>query len=204
MHIPGDLFEAQEGFLQQIAERESFFSRVCVKEEALRKAVTAELVSSFERWMEEEEGSEGRERARKYLPGIVRLATQNPFEDVRISFWDLIQALKEKKEKIPGYYDPSDEEPCDYAPSAFVPPVLLPPLPKDDDTRHFLQEIFLSKGRVCHSLRLMSFYTSYASKFEAIHETLLFGGGPLPLPWRHYLSILVCSAPFKKQKQKQK
>jgi len=180
-------------FLQNCSESDSFFFKVCIRDEAERRAALANIVSTIRNWVQNKSSEEYLNLLKLYIGGLVRMAYQNPFEDIRLTFLDILEELRVLSILVPEYYDPNGSVPSDYAPSVFIPPCELPLLTKDEDTSRMLQELFLARGRISHLNRVMSYYSTYMGKFEAVYELMMNGGGPLPKPWRHYLAILGAS-----------
>lgn len=179
--------------MRNCVESDNFFSVVCLKDEAERRNAVQHVIQTIKEWLSSKTSEEYMRLLRVYIGGLVRMASQNPFEDIRLAFSNLVEELKGLSILIPEHYDPSDDQPSEYGPSSFVPPSKLPSLSKDEDTTRFLQELFLSKGRITHISRSLSYYSTYASRFANVFDTLMFGGGPLPQSWRHYLAIMGAS-----------
>ena len=65
-------------------------------------------------------------------------------------------------------------------------------VPSQSSVQSLYEESFLHEGRLSHAVLLLGYHPSYLNNFIKTHDLLMHGDGPLPLPLRNYLAILVC------------
>lgn len=182
--------ESLKSFVQRCSDNDELFSSLCTFDEALRKAATNKIIETVRGWLVGLSKEESTNKMRFSIGGIVTLANECPFEDVRQSFSDFLEELKSQM-SLPQYYDSSADVTSPYAPSHFVPPSKLAPL-KDEDVLKNIQENFVSKGRVSNLLRSMCYFPSYLEKFLKI-QNFIIKEETLPLHWINYIAILGAS-----------
>ncbi|CAL8117102.1 unnamed protein product [Orchesella dallaii] len=56
-----------------------------------------------------------------------------------------------------------------------------------------LSEVFLSSGRVDHTIQLMAYHPDYLEIFLRTHHFLMRGDGPLPYNFRNYIAIMAAA-----------
>jgi len=180
-------------FLFNCYESDNFYSRICAEEEEERMVAANQIVQTIKGWISNRESEEYSHFMQVYLFGLVRLSIQNPFENVREIFRNLLEELKENAINVPEYYEASSDVPSKTSPSAFISPNKLPSFTKDEDTLSTFKEIFSQRLRIPHVSHIMGYYASYLSKFGKVYTTIMTGPGPVPQPWRHYLALLAAS-----------
>ena len=64
-----------------------------------------------------------------------------------------------------------------------------------DERTNFLVEEYSTSGRLDNITQVMSLHTQYLESFLRSQVYMLRMDGPLPLPHRHYIAIMVRSLP---------
>ena len=54
-----------------------------------------------------------------------------------------------------------------------------------------LMDIFLQNNCLEHMFQVMSYHPKYLECFMRIQQYLMYGDGPLPFSYRHYIAIMV-------------
>ena len=54
-------------------------------------------------------------------------------------------------------------------------------------------EAFLQNNRLEHVFQVMAYHPIYLEHFLRAHHHVLYGDGPLPFNYRHYIAIMVSS-----------
>jgi len=62
---------------------------------------------------------------------------------------------------------------------------------QDYDVAQTFQQSFLNTGAVSHLLQAMAWHPSYLVKFYDADNIIMCSPGPLLIPWRDYIGILV-------------
>lgn len=130
--------------------------------------------------------TESKDLIKHHLPSIVRYATEVPFDDVAISFQELLKIVEQT-----GLFTIPKPIP---APSKFVRNALFPPVNTHDEVyRKIFVDLFLQNGRVSHLNRVLAIHPSFFEKSWATFTFIMTESGPLPLDWRNYIAILAAS-----------
>jgi len=58
-------------------------------------------------------------------------------------------------------------------------------------TLDLLMDIFLQNNCLEHMFQVMSYHPKYLECFVRVHQYLMYGDGPLPFSYRHYIAIMV-------------
>lgn len=62
-----------------------------------------------------------------------------------------------------------------------------------DERTNLLVEEYSTSGRLDNITQVMSIHTQYLESFLRSQFYMLRMDGPLPLPYRHYIAIMVCT-----------
>jgi hypothetical protein len=123
-----------------------------------------------------------------HLGTVLRLAHECPFNDVRDHFRHLLESLPAEVAVPRRVWS---------GPSRFMPaftPVPMGDAPGREREAELYREMFFHDGRCSHMVQLMMCFPEYLEAFIRTLHFVMRCDGPLPLAWRTYVAIMVCSA----------
>ena len=129
---------------------------------------------------------------------VVRLSLESAFGSVRTAFGQIVALLRQAA--LPHVLLP--HEPA--VVTRWVKPALLPKIqqPSDDEesvsedqglTERLLRSIDVMEGRIPHVIVALAWHPTFLEKWYRTMMHLMRGSGPLPFPWRRYISIVACA-----------
>lgn len=70
----------------------------------------------------------------------------------------------------------------------------IPLQPSEEFTLHLFEDIFVhNEGMFPHLEWTLGFFPQYLENHFIISNALMRSDGPLPIPWRYYIAIMVCT-----------
>jgi hypothetical protein len=161
-----------------------FFQPIFVAELQQRKRAAKVLIDLLQNSL----NSDNPQLIKAHIATVVRLATECPFEDLRVAFDTFLQSnknqLARKNITVPS--------PC-LSPSAFFKTGIVPIDTPSEPVASLFQEVFLQTGRVSHIDRVLAWHPTYYAKFLQTYNYIMRDAGPLPLSLRNYIAILSAS-----------
>ncbi|XP_065650083.1 sestrin-1 isoform X2 [Hydra vulgaris] len=122
----------------------------------------------------------------KYLPVLLRLSLECPFQDVRESSSRILKKLESQGVRIPR---------CKYnGPSKFISQTdCVPTNTNDEKIKNLFIDAYIVTGRISHVKQLLAYHTDYLTCFFQFETHLMNYDGPLPLDWRYFIGIMGAS-----------
>ncbi|XP_067673953.1 sestrin-1-like isoform X1 [Haliotis asinina] len=188
---------ADEVALTSLRDEESlrFFHVLCHRDSAARRLGIDSIRKTFDAWLDGygspkqihgETGINGFQPVvTEYLPELLCLSIQCPFDDVREALADILEDVKKRGRglQVPRRLENGASH---FISEKEIVPVDTP----DDKTRTLFVDAFLQNNRLEHITQLMGYHPDYLECFLRTQHYLLKEDGPLPFEYRHYIAIM--------------